>query len=292
MKVQQAVLDGFVGTARMVSAGGWTRGLWRVSALLARVLPQARAHRVSVPEVGDLVGDCGESMCCGTILRATLSGSEVSVLRRMLRPGDVVYDVGASYGLTTSLSSKLVGTDGRVVAFEPTATALRLLATNAATRPNVEIVNVAIGARREAATFYTAEKADMSSLTARASEIPIRSEELVQVWPLDQVVAERGFPLPDFIKCDVEGAELHVFAGAVRVLGHGPTVLFEYSEVLARPHGYRLPELLDVLRRALPGEPRVFRVAESGEMFESLDDRPGISNNYLVVPEKHVHRLG
>src|SRR5438132_1248238 len=43
-------------------------------------------------------------------------------LLRILRPGMYVYDVGANVGFITVLAAKLVGSAGRVVAFEPVAT--------------------------------------------------------------------------------------------------------------------------------------------------------------------------
>src|SRR5216683_2563800 len=40
-------------------------------------------------------------------------------LKRLLRPGDVFYDIGANAGFFSLLATKLVGPTGRVVSFEP-----------------------------------------------------------------------------------------------------------------------------------------------------------------------------
>src|SRR5208283_4552591 len=50
------------------------------------------------------------------------AGGEQRVLSRLigfLKPGDVVFDIGANVGLYTVLLAKTVGDKGRVLAFEP-----------------------------------------------------------------------------------------------------------------------------------------------------------------------------
>jgi FkbM family methyltransferase len=44
---------------------------------------------------------------------------------------------------------------------------------------------------------------------------------------LDNVVAERGFPLPDLIKMDIQGAELDVLKGAQKCLAHASDLILE-----------------------------------------------------------------
>ena len=54
---------------------------------------------------------------------------EVAAVRRLVRPGDLVFDVGAHVGFYTTMFSRLVG-DGAVVAFEPDVINLELLQRN------------------------------------------------------------------------------------------------------------------------------------------------------------------
>jgi FkbM family methyltransferase len=230
-------------------------------------------------------------MCFSAISRGAIFGSEANVLKRILRPGDVVYDIGANYGWTTVCSAQSVGDKGQVIAFEPSSIALRLLLLNTADRANVKVFPSALGREEGTATFYNAESVDMSSFTAPALGIPIRSEEQVCVTPLDRIVADRALPFPNVIKCDVEGGEEPVFAGAEAVLSCSPMILFEYAEELARPYGYNLEGLINLLLSNLEDEAKVYRVAEDGTTYISLDPRKGISNNYLVVPEKYSDRL-
>lgn len=47
---------------------------------------------------------------------------------------------------------------------------------------------------------------------------PESTARYLPTYTLDEVVAQRGFPYPDFIKIDVQGAELDVLKGAKNVL--------------------------------------------------------------------------
>src|SRR5262245_39931628 len=50
-----------------------------------------------------------------------------AVILRLLRPGDTFVDVGAHVGYFSALAARLVGADGRVVAFEPTPATREIL---------------------------------------------------------------------------------------------------------------------------------------------------------------------
>jgi len=54
-----------------------------------------------------------------------------AMVERVLAPGQVVADVGASMGYFTCLMAKSVGSTGRVIAFEPTPSTFAILETNA-----------------------------------------------------------------------------------------------------------------------------------------------------------------
>ncbi len=218
-------------------------------------------------------------------------GAEANLLKRILRAGDVVYDIGANYGFTAVFSAQIVGDEGEVLAFEPSSIAFRLLALNAAAKANVKTFKLALGDHEGTATFYNAQSVDMSSLTAPSIGIPIRSSESVTVVPLDRFIADRALRLPNMIKCDVEGAEKGVFSGAGSVLSRNPMVLFEYADSLAKPYGYSLNCLLDLLLCQMKSQATVYRVADDGSTYTSLDVCEGISNNYLIVPERYSNRL-
>jgi len=132
---------------------------------------------------------------------------------KTLRPGGVVYDIGASVGFYTLLGARGVGPDGRVYAFEPLTGNLeylrRHLALNRAT--NVEIIEAAVSDVSGERCFDPGPNSSMGHLSAWGSVRVISCT-------LDQLFAEGRIRPPTCVKIDVEGAEAAVIRGARQVL--------------------------------------------------------------------------
>jgi len=145
-----------------------------------------------------------------------------AVLQKYLRAGMTFYDVGANIGFFSLMAAKLVGTGGRVIAFEADPEiAARLrehVARNDSARISVEEKAVWSSA---APVFFARADTSLSpdrglghvvAAEAETAHSTIRVETVV----LDEYAA--GVCAPDFIKCDVEGAEVEVFRGAQKIL--------------------------------------------------------------------------
>ena len=154
------------------------------------------------------------------------------VFAENVKPGMVVWDVGANIGFYSLIASRLVG-DGEVVAFEPLPVNLRALARNLELNAitNVRLVEVALGERAGTAELQllasqTWAKLDTSADTAFQQEAVASSVIEVQVSTLDAQLLELS--PPDFVKIDIEGAEVAALRGAPTLLGeHRPTILCE-----------------------------------------------------------------
>jgi FkbM family methyltransferase len=146
-----------------------------------------------------------------------------AVLREYLRPGMTAFDIGANIGFFSLLAARLVGGAGRVTAFEADPEIAARL------RENVS--------RNQGAPICVEEKAVWSSsnpvLFARAdaevspdrglghvidndSEGSAPGTIRVEAVTVDEYVGKSA--APDFIKCDVEGAEVEVLRGAEKLL--------------------------------------------------------------------------
>ena len=86
------------------------------------------------------------------------------LLRTVLTPGSVFVDIGANVGYFTRMASKLVGEQGRVLAFEPMPRAERILRLNTRDLSNVEVFPVALSSVEGLAEFYVRKRGDTSSL--------------------------------------------------------------------------------------------------------------------------------
>ncbi len=159
----------------------------------------------------------------------------LGVFTRIVRPGDVVYDVGANIGIYVRILSQWFGAS-RVLAFEPMTRNIELL------RQNVELGN--LGERVEIFPLALGDTDgeedlqidDVRSSTAALDRVTggeasagrrhfdlAPATERVMVARLDTLHAGRDLPAPDVLKIDVEGAEALVVAGARETLSkHRP----------------------------------------------------------------------
>jgi len=137
--------------------------------------------------------------------------------------GDVVFDVGASYG-SYALTACVMG--ATVYAFEPERTVFDDL-----------VRNVELNGWQDRCFFFNvgmwSERAWID-MREYAPHWPAQTiSGLYQVDSIDNFVKDHGIGRIDWIKVDVEGAERQVVRGALESIGHfGPKVLVECHQFL------------------------------------------------------------
>ena len=136
-----------------------------------------------------------------------------------LRPGMIFYDVGANIGFFSLQAARLVGETGRVVAFEADPEIAARLRANAARNffSWITVEQKAVCAEPHDVFF---QRADPAASPDRGLGHIINRETpgSIRVGGVSLDDYTRNAPAPDFIKCDVEGAEVEVFRGAERLL--------------------------------------------------------------------------
>jgi FkbM family methyltransferase len=170
------------------------------------------------------------------------------VIDRLIRPGMVVMDVGASTGTFSARMLQLVGREGRVYAIEPhpdNEPALELIA-----RHNRQFTYFLVGASDAdgVGTLVTPThggtphrglssfQSTMGGSGAASVDVPLRR--------IDDLISSESRPVA-FVKIDVEGYELAVLAGARRMLESRPTTLIEIEQ---RHHESPIAAVFDEFR--------------------------------------------
>jgi FkbM family methyltransferase len=135
----------------------------------------------------------------------------VHLLRRMVQPNWVVFDIGAHIGYFALLLSRMVGPGGKVVAFEPSPDIFRILEENV--RMN-DCRNVVLENRAVAATtgVMTLRLNDADPLTSTASLVQGKATAEVQTVTADEYASGFGKQIY-LVMMDVEGAEEAVLQG-------------------------------------------------------------------------------
>lgn len=136
-------------------------------------------------------------------------------------PGDFVLDCGACWGDTSLWFASQVGSEGRVFSFEFIPSNLEILHANLLLNPNlserVQIVQNPLSVKSGDIIRCADNGAASTFKILQQNEEEIGIVEAVTV-SIDDWVESRNIKKIDFIKMDIEGAELDALLGAARTL--------------------------------------------------------------------------
>ncbi len=209
-----------------------------------------------------------------------------------------VLDIGAHHGFYTLLASRLVGPKGRVFSFEPSPRerkALRLhLRLNRC--KNVDLQDLALGDQNADSDLYVVEDWAAGCNSLRPPDVAARTSPVsVHVVRLDDWLTEHKIDRVDFIKLDVEGAELSILKGALRLLkgASRPVILAEVQDTRTLPWGYRARDIVTTLEG---WGYQWFQPSARGSLLEIGPDRDAFDANLVAVPSELtrevLYRLG
>ena len=156
----------------------------------------------------------------------------------LIKPGDLVFDVGANIGSRSQIFLEL---GARVVAVEPQKECARTLFMRFGANPSFHLVNKALGATEGQAEMFISSSHEISSLSstwvkkAQTENILLPNHKweqtkLVQVTTLDKLIVEFG--IPAYIKIDAEAYEFEIFRGLNQPIR---LVSFEFHPVFLEP---------------------------------------------------------
>jgi len=170
----------------------------------------------------------------------------IALYSQILRPGMRVIDIGAHVGYHTIRFAKLVGSEGKVFAFEPCPSTFEVLCRNVRrqTLANVVLEQKAVSDASGQVDLFVGRH------NLRHSTVPVGN-----IWvKVDSVSLDdylRGEVI-HLVKIDVEGAELKVLRGMGSLMDTVPdiTLILEfYPDLLRASEGEDGPvELLNLLR--------------------------------------------
>lgn len=145
-----------------------------------------------------------------------------------LCPGNVLYDVGAHIGFVTLVGARLVGSEGKVFAFEadPENSSRILGHVRTNSLPQIEVIHSAVWS--ECKTVFFQRAPDASSRNTGAVVQSAENSTKAILIPIPSVTLDRfaqDHRAPDLVKIDVEGAETEVLAGAETVFRDSKPVL-------------------------------------------------------------------
>ena len=147
--------------------------------------------------------------------------SNVITLQQLARPSTTVFDIGANIGLMAIPVLESCRTC-RVVSVEPSPNVVSFLRRTIASSgfgSRWSLIEKAVGARIGRSDFAVSPRTESLFDGLRATRRASSSKTVeVEITTVDSIWNELGRPPVSIVKCDVEGGELDVFAGASECL--------------------------------------------------------------------------
>jgi FkbM family methyltransferase len=132
-------------------------------------------------------------------------------LVRLLKGGDVFYDIGANTGFFSILSASIVGANGQVIAFEPHPLNIESIKAQIEVNEfkNISVVPNAVSSQNGAVRFFASDNLSQGRLgVSRSGDEAME----VEAMTLDQAVDM--YAPPSHIKVDIEGGGADLVLGA------------------------------------------------------------------------------
>ncbi|MCA9603337.1 MAG: FkbM family methyltransferase [Myxococcales bacterium] len=212
---------------------------------------------------------------------------QLSIVTRLVRPGDVFVDVGAHKGLFVAHVLGRLGVGGRYHAFEPSQGAMAFLTHAFESDPRLVLHACALSDKEGEAVFEFDGK--LKGRIREGAGDGVR----VPIARLDASLADEPTDRPWMIKIDVEGHEPAVLAGAKGLFERGiePAFFLEYLESPSSAERHAIDRAIE---EHLPANYRVYGVCTAhGAVCEGRFE-PGSGHrglNLLVLPPTWQARL-
>ena len=153
---------------------------------------------------------------------------EIKFLRRLLRSGQKIIDIGANYGVYTLSMAKTVGSTGAVWAFEPASSTAALLAQGIVANDfsHVFLERSALSSTCGSAQLSLNDHSELNALVR--SEQSTATSETVSLVTLDDCLQRYGWSDIAFVKIDAEGEEPNILKGGARFFAElSPLIQYE-----------------------------------------------------------------
>jgi FkbM family methyltransferase len=215
--------------------------------------------------------------------------NEFFFLNQILLPGMTFVDAGANDGIYSLFAAQAVGTEGLVLAIEPSRREFENLQNNIKLNAiaNIKPLQLALSDFDGSAALKLAnyEHAGQNTLGDFIYEGVASPEvETTAVRQLDNLLKEMGIERVDVIKMDVEGAEFSVLQGARSILENcHPLLLLELSDLALQNQGSSAAAVLKFLREM---GYEIFTLGHSGLFLKATHDRSLSSNIVAAHPER------
>jgi FkbM family methyltransferase len=160
--------------------------------------------------------------------------TEIELLKKIIKPGDHILDIGANIGFYAKLLSQFATGKGKVYCFEPDSQNFKYLQQNTKDIANIELFNKAVSDKTDVIKVYKSKLLNVDHRTYPVNNYD-SVEEITSV-SIDELIKVQTIAKVNVIKIDIQGFELTAFGGMKHLLSSSTDlkIIAEYW-----PHGFK-----------------------------------------------------
>ena len=160
--------------------------------------------------------------------------TEIDLLKKIIKPGDSILDIGSNIGFYAKILSALTGNSGKVYCFEPDSTNFQYLKKNTKAIENIKLFNKAVSDKKDILKVYKSKLLNVDHRTYPVNNYD--SIEEIESLSIDELISEHIISKVDIIKIDIQGYEMTAFKGMYNLLStnNDLKIVAEYW-----PHGFK-----------------------------------------------------
>ncbi len=206
------------------------------------------------------------------------------ILSKYIKEGMTVVEAGANHGSETVIIGKLIGEKGMLYAFEPLPTLIERLSINIKINKQedyVRVVPFALGELEQTIQFHIADERLSNQGMGSKYEFSLATKSIsVEQLTLDKWVERTNISVIDFIKIDIQGAELDLLRGGADTIKRWKPILYLEADEVQTNNGHTT---LEDIFSCLSGYGYEVRLTTQ-KSSRKLDIHNLASGNWLALP--------
>lgn len=216
--------------------------------------------------------------------------NDFNMVLKLIKNGYSVFDIGANFGwYSLNVARRLP--DCNIYSFEPIPKTFGYLKANVELNgfKNINISNFGFADEEKEISFHYYPTGSGNASMEKLADLNKQEEVKCSIKKLDDYMDDCPAAI-DFIKCDVEGAELLVFKGGIKSIEkHKPIIFAELLRKWSKKFNYHPNEVVELLARL----GYACFVLSGGKLkkISMIDEETIETNFYFLHIEKHFGEI-
>jgi FkbM family methyltransferase len=244
-KSKKLILNGYIAILHRFSFGWGISKHWPFNKIMKQIESSFIESSIKIQD-HTMFLDKNDNL--GLSINPIYGESDTEFVKKIIKKNDIILDIGANIGYYTLIFAKLVGDLGKVFSFEPESENFKILKKNVEINGynNVILEQKIVSNTNGKSTLYVSEKAGSHRIYKPDNYVESLEIECIS---MDNYIEKNNIKKINFIKIDVEGAELNVLQGIQKILDSNENIILftEFSPNQIKSCGLEPTDMINFL---------------------------------------------